>query len=124
MWPLHSDYSGLSFLKAITSASEDEIQLTRVWVHGSGSEADEGAFPFLFINGGAATLSGLARGAAVVRDVVTHRNIQLLEHTGARLSYFLVALPDPCVSHPRSPNFYNGVSCPDFVLGHGRSDFS
>jgi hypothetical protein len=78
-----SDYSGLPLLKAITSASEDEIhRLTRFWVYGSASQADGSTFPFLFINGGVATLSGSTVGAAVVRDTITQREIQRLEHTG------------------------------------------
>ncbi|KAF9642055.1 hypothetical protein BDM02DRAFT_3133357 [Thelephora ganbajun] len=84
------DYSGLPVLKAVTSASEDEIHhLTRFWVYESGSQADCGTFPFTFINGGAATLSGSALGTAVVRDSVTQREIQRLEHTattGRRVS--------------------------------------
>jgi hypothetical protein len=81
--PTTRDYSGLPLLKAITSANEEEIQrLTRVWVHGNASETGEGSFPFLFINGGAATLSGSTIGTATIRDTVTHREIQLLEHTG------------------------------------------
>ncbi|KAF9790741.1 hypothetical protein BJ322DRAFT_1104389 [Thelephora terrestris] len=76
------DYSGLSLLKVITSANEEEIhRLTRVWVYGHASETDGGSFPFLFINGGAATLSGSSIGAAIIRDTVTHRENQLLEHT-------------------------------------------
>lgn len=79
----HSDYSGLPLLTAITSASGDEIhQLTRLRVYGSTSQVDGYTFPFIFINGGAATLSGSSFGAAVVRDTITQREIQLLEHTG------------------------------------------
>ncbi|KAF9642840.1 hypothetical protein BDM02DRAFT_3132825 [Thelephora ganbajun] len=78
----HSDYSGLPLLKAITSASEDEIQrLTRFWVYGSASQADSDTFPFLFINGGVATLSGSASGVAMVKDTITQREMQLLDHT-------------------------------------------
>lgn len=88
-----SDYSGLPVLKAITSASEDEIhRLTRFWVYGSTSQADGDTFPFLFINGGAATLSGSVLGAAIVRDTITQREIQLLGHTGICGLCFFVTL--------------------------------
>ena len=87
---MDSDYSGLPLLKAITSASEDEINwLTRVWVYDSPSKVDKNIFPFLFINGGAATLSGSPSGAAVVKDTVTQQIIQQLQHTGTRYLYFL-----------------------------------
>jgi len=77
-------------LKAITSASEDEVhRLTRIWVYGSTSQADGGGFPFLFINGGAATLSGSAFGSAIVKDTITQREIQTLRHTGVYVCCFL-----------------------------------
>lgn len=77
------DYSGLPLLKAITSADEDEInQFTRCWIHGGTFGLGDKVYPFLFINGGAATLSSTALGAAVVRDAVTQREVQVLEHTG------------------------------------------
>jgi len=78
----HSDYSGFPLLKAITSASGDEThQFTHFWIHGTPSPTDGKPLPFLFVNGGAATLSGSVAGAAVVRDSVIQREIQLLKHT-------------------------------------------
>ena len=72
---------------AVTSASEDEIhRLTRSWVYGGDT------FPFLFINGGAETLSGSELGAAIIRDVITQREIQLLEHTSNSHSYLFATL--------------------------------
>ena len=74
----NSDYTGLPVLKAITSASEeDDNHLTRCWIYGH-----DDSFPFLFINGGTATISGTALGAAVIRDAVTQREVQILKHTG------------------------------------------
>jgi len=76
----NSDYTGLPVLKAITSASEEDVHgLTRCWIYGH-----DGSFPFLFINGGTATISGTGFGAAVIRDAVTQRQVQMLEHTGIR----------------------------------------
>lgn len=70
-------------LKAITSVSDGGIhRCTRFWVHGNGPEAGGDEFPFLLIGGGAATLSGSTIGAATIRDTITQREIQLLEHTG------------------------------------------
>ena len=43
---------------------------------------DEDSFPFLFVNGGAAILSSSTAGIAVIRDAITQREIQLLEHAG------------------------------------------
>ena len=84
-----SDYPCLPLLKAITSASEGELhRLTRFWVYGDGSQTDGGSFPFLFINGGAATLSGSTLSAVIVKDTITQRKIQLLNHTGIRRLYF------------------------------------
>ena len=84
----YSDYSGLPLLKAITTANEDEIhQLTRFWIYGSASPDGE-TYPFLFINGGAATLSSSGVGTAIIRDTVTQREIQLLKHTGIRCLAF------------------------------------
>lgn len=78
-----SDYSGLPLLEAITSASDEGThRLTRFWVYGNAPQADGEELPFLFINGGAATLSASTFGAAIVRDTITQREIQLLEHTG------------------------------------------
>ena len=86
-----SDYSGLPILKTITSASGEGIhQLTRFWVHGNTSQTDGDGFPFLFINGGAETLSGSTDGAAIVRDTVTQREIQSLDHTGICSLCFLL----------------------------------
>jgi hypothetical protein len=110
MRPRRSDYSGLPLMKAITSASDDEIhQLTHFWVYGSAS-VDGGTFPFLFINGGVATLSGSALGAAIVRDTITQREIQLLEHTSIRYSHFHIAFPDPHISNRRPPHLCDGMS--------------
>jgi hypothetical protein len=76
-------------LKVITSANEEEIHgLARVWVYGNPSETGGGSFPFIFVNGGAATLSGSPFGVAIIRDTVTHREIQQLEHTGTHHLYF------------------------------------
>ena len=70
-------------LKAITSANEEEINnLTHCWIYGNAFRPGEDAHPFLFINGGAATLSSTALGTAVIRDTVTQREIQQLKHTG------------------------------------------
>lgn len=85
-------------------------QLSRVWVHGVGYEADGDVFPFLFVNGGAATLSASTHGAAILRDTITRREIQLLEHTGTCHLYFLTAFPNPHFSDPRSPCFCYGMS--------------
>lgn len=82
---------------AITSASENEIhRLTRSWVYGGDT------FPFLFVNGGAETLSGSELGAAILRDAITQREIQLLEHTGNCHSYLFAALTDAHISDRRS----------------------
>ena len=65
-------------MKAITSASEEELHnLSRCWIYGH-----DDSFPFLFIHGGAATVSGTALGGAVIRDAVTQQEVQLLRHTG------------------------------------------
>lgn len=91
---------------AIASASEDEIhRLTHSWVYGSSD-----TYPFLLINRGAATLSGSDFGAAILRDAITQREIQLLDHTGICGSYFSVALTDVHVSHHRSPCLCDGMS--------------
>lgn len=70
--------------------SEDDVhRLTRCWVYGSATHADgDKALPFLFINGGIETLSGSELGAAIVRDAITQRETQLLEHTGICHSCF------------------------------------
>ena len=77
------DYSGLPLLKAITSASDEGIyRFARLWIYSNEPQAGGDEFPFLLINGGAATLSGSTLGAAIVRDTITRREIQVLEHTG------------------------------------------
>ena len=64
------------------SANEDDVhQLTRCWVYGSATHAGGDTLPFLFINGGVGTLSGSELGVAIVRDAITQRETQLLEHT-------------------------------------------
>lgn len=90
----YSDYSSLPIFKTITSASGEGIhQLTRFWVYDNVSQTDCDGFPFLLINGGGATLSGSMFGAAIVRDTITRREIQLLEHTGiCRVVPFLRSL--------------------------------
>ena len=81
--PAHSDYSGLPLLRAISSENGQAIHgFARFWIHGNGHQDDEAGFPFLFINGGTKTLSGSTNGSAVIRDTVTQRQIQLLEHDG------------------------------------------
>jgi hypothetical protein len=84
------------------------------WIHG-GPSADDETFPFLFINGGAATLSGSTAGAAVVRDSVTQREIQLLEHTSIYRLWFYIAFSEAHVSSNQSPHFCDGAS--RFCLG-------
>ena len=84
-----SEYSGLPVLKAITSANEQAIhQLARCWIYSSEFQSDGDGYPFLFINDGAATLSTSAHGVAVIKDSITRRKIQLLNHSGIYL--FLV----------------------------------
>jgi hypothetical protein len=51
------------------------------------SDSDE--IPFLFINEGAATLLGSALGGAIIRDAVTRREVQLLEHRCICCLFFL-----------------------------------
>lgn len=98
-------------MKAIASEGEDKInRLSRVWVHGSGYEVDDDTLPFLFINGGAATLSTSARGTAILRDTATRRKLQLLEHTGTCYSQSYAAVPNRYISAPRSPHFCYGTS--------------
>ena len=98
-------------MKAIISASEEEIQrLTRIWVYGSGFQTDNDGFPFLFINGGAATLSGSALGIAMIKDTVTQREIQSLEHAGTRRFYFSVEFFKARASGWRLPYLCNGTS--------------
>ena len=97
--PNNREYSGLSLLRAITTANEQEVyQLARVWVHGIASGKGSDSLPFLFINGGAATVSGSALGVAVIRDTVTNREVQLLKHTGIVYAYNPVLDLDYCVS--------------------------
>lgn len=108
----HRDYSGLPLLKVITSANEEEVhRLKRVWVYGNASETGGGNFPFLFINGGAATLSGSPFGIAIICDTITHRQIQLLEHAGdIRYSRFPLISSDICISDHQSSHLCNGKS--------------
>jgi len=76
-------------LKAITSASGEVVhRLSRVWIYGNTPQAGGDEFPFLFIDGGVATLSGSALGIAIIRDAITRREIQLLEHTGIYRLFF------------------------------------
>lgn len=70
---------------------------------------DDETFPFLFIDEGAATLSGSATGAAIVRDTVTQRQIQRLEHTGIYCLLFSMIFSEIHVSSRRSPDFYDGA---------------
>lgn len=78
-----SDYSGFPLLRAISSESGQKFDgFSRFWIHGNSYQDDGDSFPFLFINGGARTLSGSTNGSAVIRDTVTQRQIQLLEHNG------------------------------------------
>ena len=97
-----SEYSGLPVLKAITSANEQGIhQLARCWIYSSEFQSGGNEYPFLFINEGAATLSTSARGVAVIKDSITRRKIQLLNHSGiysflvfrGNLSHFPQRLP-------------------------------
>jgi len=71
---------------------------------------DDETFPFLFIDEGAATLSGSATGVAIVRDTVTQREIQRLEHSGIYCLLFSVVFSEVRVSSRRSPDFYDGTS--------------
>ena len=83
MAPSHSDYSGLPLLRAISSKNGQPIHgFSQFWIYGSNHHEDEDGFPFLFIDGGARTLSGSTNGSAVIRDTVTQRQIQFLEHDG------------------------------------------
>ena len=78
----HSDYSGLPVLKAVMSPKEElNGGLFRFWIYGSVTPGEE-IHPFLFINGGAATLSTPTPGVALIQDAVTQRQIQALEHGG------------------------------------------
>ena len=98
-------------MTAIASANDSEIhQLARFWVYGRASEADGGTFPFVFINGGVATLSGCALGAAIIRDTVTQREIQRLEHTSIRYLQLHVALSNPPISNRWPPRLCDGTS--------------
>jgi len=75
------DYSGLPILQAIASENGfTDQQLARFWVYDGTSTTDE-CLPYLFINGGTATLSGSMTGVAKIRDTVTKREIQSLEHS-------------------------------------------
>lgn len=106
-----SDHSGLPVLKALTSTSDNEIhRLARLWVYGDAHQVDSDRFSFLFIDGGAATLSSSALGHAVVRDAITRREIQLLEHTCICSPRFSEALSNCRISHRRSSCLCHGVS--------------
>lgn len=79
------DYSGLSILRAVLSSDGEPIRgFGQFWIYGSGGVPQVGGdtSPFLFINGGAATLSGALSGMASIEDVVTRRQIQSLKHEG------------------------------------------
>lgn len=60
-------------------------------MHGGVSQADSDDVHFLFINEGAATLSGSALGGTIIRDAITQREVQLLEHTCIFCPYFSAA---------------------------------
>jgi hypothetical protein len=78
-------------LKAIASASEQEIhKLNRCRIYGSEPQPDGEESQFLLINGGAATLSCVAPGVAIIKDLVTQRKIQELKHTGTYFGLNLV----------------------------------
>ena len=103
----------MPLLKAITSASEDEIhQLTRFWIYDCTSVVDEEISPFLFINQGVATLSGSMVSAAIVRDTVTHREIQVLKHTGTCCLQSSAAFSKAHVSSHQSSHLGNGTFQP------------
>lgn len=85
MLPTHRDYTGLPLLKAIASMRDEGVhQLTRCWIYGYSPK-----FPYIFINGGTATLSSTAVGTAIIRDTITQREIQSLKHTGFIIAGFL-----------------------------------
>ena len=97
-----SDYSGLPVLKAITSASERGIhQLARCWIYSNEFQSGSDEYPFLFVNDGAATLSSSALGVAVIKDSVTRRKIQVLNHAG--IYSFLVFWGTLLHFHQKSP---------------------
>ena len=66
--------------------------------------------PFLFINEGAAVLSTSAFGTAVIKDLITQREIQVLKHTGICYLLFPAVLVDVHVRSPRSPSLCDGAS--------------
>ena len=72
---------------------------------------DDDGFPFLFINGGAATLSSSApAAAAMVRDTVIQREIQSLEHTGIHHLYPPMALLNVRISDRWPLHLCDGTS--------------
>jgi len=95
----------------ITSASDEgTYRLARFWVYSDEPQAGGDEFPLLFINGGAATLSGSTLGAAIIRDTITRREIQILEHTGIHSLHPPAALSYAHVRCSRQPRLYNGSS--------------
>ena len=73
-------------------------RLTRCWNHGSATHIGGDILPFLFINGGVETLSGSDLGVAIVRDAITQRETQLLEHSSIFVHFFDIALADAHIS--------------------------
>ena len=97
-------------MKAIAPASEDEInRLTRSWFYGYTSETGTDDLPFLFINEGAETLSGSEHGAAIIRDAVTCREIERLQHTGICGSSLSLMSVDIHASSPRPSRPCDGI---------------
>lgn len=98
---LYSDYSGLPILRTALSSDEELTSgLWRFWIYGceSGPQVgDAHTHPFLFINGGAATLSTTSSGAALIKNGVTQRSTQLLEHEGNSI---LTCRPQSVVLNP------------------------
>lgn len=82
---LYSDYSGFPILCAAFSSDESTSDLSRFWIDGCGSgpqvRDDTHAHPFLFINGGASTLS-TSLGTVSIKNAVTQRLTQSLGHDG------------------------------------------
>lgn len=89
----HSDCTDLPLLSALVSANEDGIlQVKPFWVYGGASKTDYTDAPFLFINEGAATMSGSPLRGAIIRDLITQDELQLLEHPWIHSSCPLEAL--------------------------------
>ena len=79
------DYSGFSILRAVLSPGEGPTSgFGQFWIYGSDVVHQRGgdASPFLLVNGGTATLSASPSGVALIKDVVTQRQIQSLKHDG------------------------------------------